>query len=95
MTTTDKLAELRKRTEKLESAAAEAKAELIKAAVDEAVTSTVYGHVSAVAKRAGISSQYLRELVEENHPGWLAEAAAERKASKTAGSGRRRGAQAA
>ncbi|MFE0654223.1 hypothetical protein ACFVZH_37335 [Streptomyces sp. NPDC059534] len=79
---TESLDDLRKKVEKLEEDAARFKARLLVAAVAEAVTSDKYGHVSAVARRAGITGQYLRDLVEKQHPGWLAEAARNREARK-------------
>ncbi|MGO4420086.1 hypothetical protein AB4Z54_15475 [Streptomyces sp. MCAF7] len=82
MTTTTRLAKLREKSETSERQAEKDKAALLAAAVEEAMTSTRYGHLSAVAKDAGIASQYLRDLIEKQHPGWLAEAAAERKAAK-------------
>jgi len=84
MTTTSPLAKLREQSEKSERKAREDKAALLEAAVAEAIKSTKYGHVSAVAKEAGIASQYLRDLIEEKHPGWLAKAAQEREAAKAA-----------
>ncbi|MFF6852781.1 hypothetical protein [Streptomyces antimycoticus] len=86
-TTTSPLKELASQVEHHESEAARLKAELFKAAVAETVKSWKYGHLSAVARDAGIVSQYLRDLVEEAHPGWLAWAAEQRaneKAEKAA-----------
>ncbi|MGW2227490.1 hypothetical protein [Streptomyces formicae] len=85
MTTTPTLEELRKKAEKSQATADEHRAALLTAAVADAITSTKFGHLSAVARRAGISSQYLRALVEEDHPGWLAQAAEERAKEKAAG----------
>lgn len=76
------LAELRKKSEASEAKAKQDKAALLEAAVKEAMTSTAYGHVSAVARQAGIASQYLRTLIEEKEPGWLDRAAEEREAAK-------------
>lgn len=76
------LAALRKKVEKSEEQADKDKAALLKVAVAEAITSDEYGHVTAVARKAGITSQYLRDLVEAEHPGWLAEASRRRKARK-------------
>ncbi|MCY0961464.1 hypothetical protein [Streptomyces sp. H27-H5] len=93
MTNTPTLAALRAAAEKSAKKAEEDRGALIAAAVAEAVTSTKYGHLSAVAREAGIVSQYLRELVEEAHPGWLARAAEEREAEKASRpKGRRRAA---
>jgi hypothetical protein len=85
MTSTPTLDTLRKRAEKTTKAAEDDKAALLDAAVREAITSTKYGHLSAVARQAGITSQYLRTLVEQAHPGWLDRAAEEREAEKAAG----------
>ncbi|SDL38142.1 hypothetical protein [Streptomyces indicus] len=84
MTNTPKsaIAKLREKSEASEAQAKEHKAALLKAAVEEAMTSTAYGHVSAVAREAGIASQYLRTLIEEKEPGWLDRAAEEREAAK-------------
>ncbi|MEU9057116.1 hypothetical protein AB0D37_43260 [Streptomyces sp. NPDC048384] len=76
------LAELRQASEKAEEAAKKAKAALLDRAVRAAMSSTKYGHLSAVAREAGIVAQYLRDLIEDRHPGWLDEAAAEREAAK-------------
>ncbi|MEU1674798.1 hypothetical protein ABZ752_22625 [Streptomyces roseifaciens] len=76
---------LRRTADKSAKKAQDDRDALLTAAVAEAVTSDAYGHLSAVAKRAGITSQYLRTLVEEEHPGWLTEAAAKRAARKSAG----------
>ncbi|MFI7142886.1 hypothetical protein ACIBQ5_35845 [Streptomyces massasporeus] len=92
MTTTSPLAKLREKSEASERQAEKDKAALLAAAVKEAMKSTKYGHLSAVAKEAGIASQYLRDLIEKEHPGWLAQAAEERKAAKAASN---KGAQAA
>ncbi|MEU4932067.1 hypothetical protein AB0G54_37130 [Streptomyces yokosukanensis] len=78
------LAELRKASEKAEEAARTAKAALLERAVKDAMASTKYGHLSAVAREAGIASQYLRDLIEKDHPGWLDQAAEEREAAKAA-----------
>ncbi|MER7817201.1 hypothetical protein [Streptomyces sp. NPDC096153] len=94
MTTKPTLAALREKSEKSAKKAEADKAELLAAAVAEAITSSKYGHLSAVARDAGIASQYLRDLVEEAHPGWLAKAAKEREEAK-AGRGKGRGAAAA
>ncbi|WP_326683060.1 hypothetical protein [Streptomyces sp. NBC_01237] len=80
--TTTPLAALRAKSEKSEKRAAEDKAALLAAAVAEAITSTRFGHLSAVARESGITSQYLRTLVEAEHPGWLDRAAAQREADK-------------
>ncbi|MEU7153855.1 hypothetical protein AB0B15_38445 [Streptomyces sp. NPDC045456] len=84
MTTTSTLDALRKKAEKSAKIAEGDKAALLEAAVEEAIQSTKYGHLSKVARSAGITSQYLRTLVEEAHPGWLDRAAAEREAAKAA-----------
>ncbi|MEU4986650.1 MULTISPECIES: hypothetical protein [unclassified Streptomyces] len=84
MTTTPRLAKLREKSEASEAQAEKDKRALLAAAVEEAMKSTAYGHLSAVAKEAGIASQYLRTLIETEHPGWLARAAEERKAAKAA-----------
>ncbi|MER8039368.1 hypothetical protein [Streptomyces hydrogenans] len=84
MTSTPKsaLAKLRAKSEASEEQAAKDKAALLEEAVKEATTSTAYGHLSAVAREAGITAQYLRTLIEERHPGWLDKAAEEREAAK-------------
>lgn len=82
--TTNPLAALRKKAEKSEEQAEKDKAALLTEAVAQAITSDEYGHLSAVAREAGIAAQYLRDLVEKEHPGWLAEAARNRKARKDA-----------
>ncbi|MDJ0345528.1 hypothetical protein QMK19_33830 [Streptomyces sp. H10-C2] len=88
--TTTSLDALRRKAEKSAKTSEEDKAALLDAAVEAAVTSTRYGHLSAVAREAGITSQYLRTLVEEAHPGWLAQAAANREKNKQeAGKGRK------
>ncbi|MEW1551474.1 hypothetical protein [Streptomyces tsukubensis] len=84
MTTSSTLDDLRRKADRSAKAAETDRAALLTAAVTEAVQSSKYGHLSAVAKRAGITSQYLRDLVEAEHPGWLAEAAKERELAKTA-----------
>jgi hypothetical protein len=77
------LEELRQKADESEAQAARDKAALLDAAVAEAITTPEkYGHVSEVATRAGISSQYLRKLVDQRHPGVLDEASAKRKAAK-------------
>ncbi|MDO0939282.1 hypothetical protein QQY66_49150 [Streptomyces sp. DG2A-72] len=78
------LAELRQASEAAEDAARKAKAALLERAVKDAMASTKYGHLSAVAREADIASQYLRDLIEKDHPGWLDRAAEERKAAKAA-----------
>ncbi|MDK0524826.1 hypothetical protein [Streptomyces sp. ML-6] len=75
-------AALRKRVEKAEKTAAGYRAEWYEAAIAEAMTSTEYGHVSAVAREAGINVQHLRDLIGKAHPGWLARASEERQAAK-------------
>ncbi|MFE6165460.1 hypothetical protein ACFQ7F_41895 [Streptomyces sp. NPDC056486] len=82
MATTPTLEALRDKAEKSQTAADADKAALLKVAVKEAIRSTEYGHLTAVSKRAGITSQYLRHLVEEAHPGWLAKATEQRQAEK-------------
>lgn len=82
MTTTLTLVELREKSHESQKQAETDRAELLAAAVREAVTSTKYGHLADVARDAGIVYQYLRDLVEKEHPGWLAEAAKEREAAK-------------
>ncbi|MFJ3673636.1 hypothetical protein ACIPSE_45065 [Streptomyces sp. NPDC090106] len=81
---TKTLAELRDESEQAETKARVAKAALLACAVEEAMASTKYGHLSAVARQAGITGQYLRDVIEAEHPGWLAEAAKEREAAKGA-----------
>ncbi|EST17942.1 MULTISPECIES: hypothetical protein [Streptomyces] len=76
--------ELREASEASEAQAKKDKAALLDAAVKEAMTSTAYGHLSAVAREAGIAAQYLRTLIENQHPGWLDQAAEERDAAKAA-----------
>jgi len=76
------IAELREASEASEEQAKKDKAALLSAAVKEAMTSTEYGHLSAVAREAGIAAQYLRTLIENRHPGWLDQAAEEREAAK-------------
>ncbi|NGN63168.1 hypothetical protein G5C51_04500 [Streptomyces sp. A7024] len=83
MTTTD-LATLREKAAKAADLAEQAKEALLDAAVAEAMKSDEHGHLSAVAREAGITSQYLRLLIEDLHPGWLEQAAANRKARKEA-----------
>ncbi|MBO8189187.1 hypothetical protein [Streptomyces spirodelae] len=80
----ESLAELRARAEASEKRANADKETLLKAAVAKAITSHAYGHLSAVAREAGINGQYLRDLVEKHHPGWLDEAARKREAEKRA-----------
>lgn len=84
MTTKTRLAKLREKSEASEAQARKDKAALLDAAVEEAMASTAWGHLSAVAKDAGIASQYLRTLIENKHPGWLERAAEEREAKKAA-----------
>ncbi|WP_069874793.1 hypothetical protein [Streptomyces malaysiensis] len=84
MTTTSRLAKLREKSEASEKQAEKDKAALLAAAVEEARKSTKFGHLTAVAKDAGITAQYLRDLVEKRHPGWLAWAAEQREAEKAA-----------
>ncbi|MFD4020616.1 MULTISPECIES: hypothetical protein [Bacteria] len=84
---TDTLDTLRKKAEKSKEQAEKDNAALLKEAIAEAITSDAYGHVSGVAHRAGINAQYLRDLIEKEHPGWLAEAARNRKARKEAAKG--------
>ncbi|MFE4496069.1 hypothetical protein ACFRKD_26810 [Streptomyces niveus] len=55
---------------------------LLEAAVTAAMESTTYGHLTAVARRAGITHQYLRDLVDQARPGWLEWAAEQREAAK-------------
>ncbi|MFE2829197.1 hypothetical protein [Streptomyces sp. NPDC059271] len=74
--------ELREASEASEAQAKKDKAALLEAAVQEAMTSTAYGHLSAVAREAGIAAQYLRTLIEDKEPGWLDRAAEEREAAK-------------
>ncbi|MCX5207714.1 hypothetical protein OG897_40745 [Streptomyces sp. NBC_00237] len=81
--TTTSLEALREKAKRAEEEAGQAKATLLRAAVAEAVTSTAYGHLSAVAHRAGIAVQYLRKLVEAEHPGWIERARQERDAAKS------------
>ncbi|MFD9150940.1 hypothetical protein ACWHAO_27955 [Streptomyces albidoflavus] len=76
--------ELREASEASEAQAKKDKTALLDATVKEAMTSTAYGHLSAVAREAGIAAQYLRTLIEERHPGWLDRAAEEREAAKAA-----------
>ncbi|GHH56107.1 hypothetical protein [Streptomyces candidus] len=82
MTTTSDLEALRKKADRSAKTAEDDRAALLDAAVKAAITSSKYGHLSAVAREAGITSQYLRDLVEAAHPGWLAKAAEEREAAK-------------
>ncbi|TLQ38839.1 hypothetical protein [Streptomyces marianii] len=84
MTTESRIAKLRAKAEASEAQAKKDKEALLDAAVEEAVKSTAWGHLSSVAKDAGIVSQYLRTLIENKHPGWLAKAAEEREAAKAA-----------
>lgn len=74
--------ELREASEASEAQAKKDKAALLDAAVKAAMSSTAYGHLSAVAREAGIAAQYLRTLIENQHPGWLDRAAEEREAVK-------------
>ncbi|MEU2134604.1 hypothetical protein [Streptomyces sp. NPDC018352] len=76
-------ATLRKRVEKAEKIADGCRSELYEAAVAEAMKSTQYGHVSAVARESGINVQHLRDLIDKAHPGWLAKASEERQAAKS------------
>lgn len=84
MTDTPKsaIAKLREASEASEAQAKKDKAALLDAAVKEAMASTAYGHLSAVAREAGIAAQYLRTLIENQHPGWLDRAAEEREEAK-------------
>lgn len=93
MTNTPKstLAKLREKSEASEAQAKKDKAALLEAAVKEAMSSTAYGHVSAVAREAGIASQYLRTLIEDKEPGWLDRAAEEREAAKAQRASKSRG----
>ncbi|GHJ19139.1 hypothetical protein [Streptomyces albus] len=84
MADTPTLAQLRSRAEKSRRQAETDRQALLDAAVAEAVTSHAYGHVSAVAREAGINGQYLRDLIDKRHPGWLEEAARKREAEKRA-----------
>ncbi|MGW5852005.1 hypothetical protein ACWFQ8_29345 [Streptomyces sp. NPDC055254] len=86
--TTDTLDALRKKAERSKEQAEKDNAALLAEAVAQAITSDEYGHLSAVARKAGIAAQYLRDLVEKEHPGWLAEAARNRKARKDATKGK-------
>lgn len=74
--------ELREASEQSEAQAKKDKAALLDAAVKAAMSSTAWGHLSAVAREAGIASQYLRTLIEDKEPGWLDRAAEEREAAK-------------
>ena len=62
--------------------AEEVRKKLHRRAVEEAIGSHKHGHISEVARRAGITSQYLRLLIEEAHPGWLDDAAEKRRQEK-------------
>lgn len=86
-----RIAKLRQASEASEAQAKKDKTALLEAAVAEAMKSTVYGHISAVAREAGIASQYLRTLVEDKDPGWLDRAAEEREAVKAQRASRPRG----
>ncbi|MCY1649242.1 hypothetical protein OVA19_00195 [Streptomyces sp. SL203] len=88
--TTPTLADLREQAERDAKQAEESKAKLLEAAVEAAVTSTAYGHVTNVAREANITAQYLRELVERAHPGWLAKAAKKRDTDKAKAAAKRR-----
>ncbi|MGW5336225.1 hypothetical protein [Streptomyces bauhiniae] len=79
-----KLAKLRKAAEASEDQARKDKTALLEEAVKQAMSSTAYGHVTAVARQANITSQYLRVLIEEKEPGWLDRAAEQRDAVKAA-----------
>lgn len=72
------LARLRGKSERSAGQAEVDRAALLEAAVEEAVGTDAWGHLSAVARDSGITAQYLRELVEKRHPGWLERAAAAR-----------------
>ncbi|MBK6017602.1 hypothetical protein [Streptomyces sp. MBT53] len=89
------LAELREASETVEEAARKAKAALLARAVKDAMASTKYGHLSGVAREAGIAPQYLRDIIEKEHPGWLDQAAEEREAAKAAAPRGRKAARAA
>lgn len=77
-----RIAKLRETSEASETKAKKDKAALLDATIKEAMASTAYGHLSAVAREAGIAAQYLRTLIENQHPGWLDQAAEEREAAK-------------
>ena len=85
---TPNLAALRKKAEKSAEQAEKDKAALYEAAIAAAITSDEYGHLSAIAREAGLVSQHLRDLVERHHPGWLTKAAERRNARKTAAKGK-------
>ncbi|MEU9279475.1 hypothetical protein [Streptomyces sp. NPDC048341] len=99
MTTNDNdtktLKELRETSEAAEETARVAKSALLERAVKDAMKSTKYGHLSGVAREAGIAAQYLRDLIEKEHPGWLDQAAEEREAAKAAAPRGRKAARAA
>ncbi|GGU51183.1 hypothetical protein [Streptomyces violascens] len=79
---TESLADLRAIAEETAGAAEAAQRALTDAAVAAAMSSTRYGHLSKVAKEAGIHPQVLRQVIDSRHPGWLAEAAAQREKEK-------------
>ncbi|MGW2599545.1 hypothetical protein [Streptomyces klenkii] len=92
------LAELRTTAEETAAKAEEAQKALTDAAVAAAMSSTRYGHLSKMAREAGIHPQVLREVIESRHPGWLAKAAEQRekeKAAREAGKTKTRRSQAA
>ncbi|MFI1890511.1 hypothetical protein [Streptomyces jumonjinensis] len=82
MTTTPDLEKLRAKAEATRAAADRDTEALYGAAMKEVMQSTAYGHLSKVAKRAGLVPQHLRDLMEKHHPGWLTQAAEERAAAK-------------
>jgi hypothetical protein len=77
-------ADLRELSEEAENRHKTIKSALLNAAIKEAMASVRFGHLSKVAREAGISSQYLRDLIEDQHPGWLDRAAEEREKEKAA-----------
>jgi hypothetical protein len=79
---TESLADLRATAEETAGAAEAAQRALTDAAVTAAMSSTRYGHLSKIAKQAGIHPQVLRQVIDSRHPGWLAEAAAQREKEK-------------
>lgn len=81
---TKTLGELREEADAAEAVARTANSARLERAIQEAMSSTKYGHLTAVAREAGIVPQYLRDLIEDRHPGWLDQAAAERDAAKSA-----------
>ncbi|MFI5867721.1 hypothetical protein [Streptomyces sp. NPDC051546] len=78
------LDELRTAAEETAGKAEAAKAALVDAAVTAAMSSIQYGHLSKVARDAGLDRQVLRDIVNARHPGWLAKAAEQREAEKAA-----------